>query len=69
MRIRRNATNLKKSYSRLRSSIGLEHPAFNRRVAGSSPAGVITLADRLTGRTLDFESGNTGSNPVPPVIS
>ena len=42
-----------------------EHPAVNRRVAGSSPArGVFIWSVGQGVKTPPFHGGNTGSNPV-----
>ena len=46
-----------------------EHPAVNRRVAGSSPArGVFIWSVGQGVKTPPFHGGNTGSNPVRTII-
>lgn len=44
-----------------------ELPAFNRKGAGSNPAGptVLLMPDGVTGNIREFDSCVTGSNPVP----
>ena len=50
----------------LRSSTESERKNTNLEVAGSNPAEVAkSFRGRPTGRTLDFESRNKGSNPFP----
>ena len=46
-----------------------EHPAVNRRVAGSSPArGVFIWSVGQGVKTPPFHGGNAGSNPSAPAI-
>ena len=56
-------------FTRLRSSTESERKNTNLEVAGSNPAEVAIFSNsfrgRPTGRTLDFESRNKGSNPFP----
>lgn len=54
------------NFTWLRSSTESERENTNLEVAGSNPAEAAkSFRGRPTGRTLDFESRNKGSNPFP----